>query len=211
MMMITAIWPSRILCNRYNLQQDLSLILLIDVRGRDYIYPSIGFSIIPVPIPRRSQDEYNGLYPSRSPCTREIRCRKRVRGRVCIAALHITRRVYDRERSTIRHAEASSVWLIVASIAMVVVIAMWRSTTWRGDPWWLRGEGRCCGDDIISNSLDAATVGGVLSLFLSVRRVVLVASQQCETAANTEVGKRQQRLAGKCIIARIRGFIAVPL
>jgi len=46
---------------------------------------------------------------------------------------------------------------------------------------------------IILTSLGAATVGGVLSLFRFVRRVVLVASQQCETTANTEAGARQQQ------------------
>lgn len=92
---------------------------------------------------------------------------------------------------------------------MVVVIAMLAVAAVgdvRGRSLMAGRSERCCGDDVILSSLDAATVGGVLSLFLSVRRVVLVASQQCETAANTEAEARQQRLAGKCIIARIRGF-----
>jgi len=57
-----------------------------------------------------------------------------------------------------------------------------------------RREG-LAGGRIILTSLGAATVGGVLSLFRSIRRAVLVAGQQCETAANTEAGARERRVA----------------
>lgn len=103
--------------------------------------------------------------------------------------LRITRRVYDRERPTIRPAEALVGVAIATSVATVVVIAM-AVRGGRRREGEIRGGGGCCGEDIILNSLDAATVGGVLSLFLSARRAVLVASQQCETAANTKAAAR---------------------